>query len=120
MNKVLVTAGAGFLGSRLSDRLLNDGHDVLCVDNFFTGSKQNIADLLSHPYFELMRHAVTFPLYVVVDRILNLARPASPAHYRYDPARTSKTSVHGAINMLDLAKRTRARISQASIGEVKV
>ncbi|WP_114240208.1 UDP-glucuronic acid decarboxylase family protein [Dyella sp. C9] len=118
MNKVLVTGGAGFLGSHLCDRLVRDGHDVLCVDNFFTGSKQNIAHLLSHPYFELMRHDVTFPLYVEVDRIFNFACPASPVHYQYDPVQTTKTSVHGAINMLGLAKRTHARILQASTSEV--
>ncbi|WP_109124334.1 UDP-glucuronic acid decarboxylase family protein [Dyella sp. C11] len=118
MNKVLVTGGAGFLGSHLCDRLLKDGHDVLCVDNFFTGSKQNIAHLLNHPYFELMRHDVTFPLYVEVDRIFNFACPASPVHYQHDPVQTTKTSVHGAINMLGLAKRTRARILQASTSEV--
>jgi len=118
MNKVLVTGGAGFLGSHLCDRLLRDGHDVLCVDNFFTGSKQNIAHLLNHPYFELMRHDVTFPLYVEVDRIFNFACPASPVHYQHDPVQTTKTSVHGAINMLGLAKRTHARILQASTSEV--
>lgn len=118
MNKVLVTGGAGFLGSHLCDRLLADGHDVLCVDNFFTGSKRNVAHLLSHPYFELMRHDVTFPLYVEVDRIFNLACPASPVHYQHDPVQTTKTSVHGAINMLGLAKRVKARILQASTSEV--
>ena len=118
MNKVLVTGGAGFLGSHLCDRLLRDGHDVLCADNFFTGSKQNIAHLLNHPYFELMRHDVTFPLYVEVNRIFNFACPASPVHYQHDPVQTTKTSVHGAINMLGLAKRTHARILQASTSEV--
>jgi UDP-glucuronate decarboxylase len=118
MNRVLVTGGAGFLGSHLCDRLLADGHDVLCVDNFFTGSKQNIAHQLGHPYFELMRHDVTFPLYVEVDRIYNLACPASPVHYQHDPVQTTKTSVHGAINMLGLAKRVKARILQASTSEV--
>ena len=118
MNKVLVTGGAGFLGSHLCDRLLRDGHDVLCVDNFFTGSKQNIAHQLDHPYFEMMRHDVTFPLYVEVDRIFNFACPASPVHYQHDPVQTTKTSVHGAINMLGLAKRTGARILQASTSEV--
>lgn len=118
MNKVLVTGGAGFLGSHLCDRLVNDGHDVLCVDNFFTGSKTNIAHLIGHPYFELMRHDVTFPLYVEVDRIFNLACPASPIHYQHDPVQTTKTSVHGAINMLGLAKRLKARIFQASTSEV--
>src|ERR1700744_40248 len=118
MSRVLVTGGAGFLGSHLCDRLIRDGHDVLCVDNFFTGSKQNIAHLLNHPYFELMRHDVTFPLYVEVNRIFNFACPASPVHYQHDPVQTTKTSVHGAINMLGLAKRTHARILQASTSEV--
>src|SRR5688572_31556947 len=118
MIKTLVTGGAGFLGSHLSERLLRDGHDVLCVDNFFTGSKQNIAHLLDHPRFELMRHDVTFPLYVEVDQIYNLACPASPVHYQHDPVQTTKTSVHGSINMLGLAKRTKARILQASTSEV--
>jgi len=118
MKRILVTGGAGFLGSHLCDRLLHDGHDVLCVDNFFTGSKRNVAHLLTHPYFELMRHDVTFPLYVEVDRIFNLACPASPVHYQHDPVQTTKTSVHGAINMLGLAKRVKARILQASTSEV--
>lgn len=118
MKRVLITGGAGFLGSHLCDRLLKDGHDVLCVDNFFTGSKTNIAHLIGHPYFELMRHDVTFPLYVEVDRIFNLACPASPIHYQHDPVQTTKTSVHGAINMLGLAKRVKARIFQASTSEV--
>ncbi|PWK92409.1 UDP-glucuronic acid decarboxylase family protein [Fulvimonas soli] len=118
MSRVLVTGGAGFLGSHLCDRLLRDGHDVLCVDNFFTGSKRNVAHLLDEPYFELMRHDVTFPLYVEVDRIFNLACPASPVHYQHDPVQTTKTSVHGAINMLGLAKRVKARILQASTSEV--
>ena len=118
MSRVLVTGGAGFLGSHLCDRLIRDGHDVLCVDNFYTGSKQNIVHLLDHRYFELMRHDVTFPLYVEVDRIYNLACPASPVHYQHDPVQTTKTSVHGAINMLGLAKRLRARILQASTSEV--
>jgi len=118
MQKTLVTGGAGFLGSHLCERLLRDGHDVLCVDNFFTGGKQNIAHLLGNPYFELMRHDVTFPLYVEVDRIYNLACPASPIHYQFDPVQTTKTSVHGAINMLGLAKRLKARILQASTSEV--
>jgi UDP-glucuronate decarboxylase len=117
-NKVLVTGGAGFLGSHLCDRLISDGHDILCVDNFFTGSKANIAHLIGHPYFEMMRHDVTFPLYVEVDRIYNLACPASPVHYQFDPVQTTKTSVHGAINMLGLAKRVQARILQASTSEV--
>ncbi len=116
--RVLVTGGAGFLGSHLCDRLVNAGHDVICVDNFFTGSKRNVAHLLGKPNFELMRHDVTFPLYVEVDEIYNLACPASPVHYQYDPVQTTKTSVHGAINMLGLAKRLRARIRQASTSEV--
>ena len=118
MNKILVTGGAGFLGSHLCDRLIAAGNDVVCVDNFFTGSKANIAHLAGNPYFELMRHDVTFPLYVEVDRIFNLACPASPVHYQFDPVQTTKTSVHGAINMLGLAKRTKARILQASTSEV--
>ena len=103
--RILVTGGAGFLGSHLCERLLEEGHDVLCVDNFFTGSKRNIEHLLGHPRFELMRHDMTFPLYVEVDEIYNLACPASPVHYQHDPVQTTKTSVHGAINMLGLAKR---------------
>ena len=118
MKRVLVTGGAGFLGSHLCDRLLADGHDVLCVDNYFTGAKQNIAHLEGNAYFEPMRHDVTFPLYVEVDEIYNLACPASPIHYQHDPVQTTKTSVHGAINMLGLAKRVRARILQASTSEV--
>ena len=114
----LVTGGAGFLGSHLCERLLNDGHDVICLDNFFTGTKDNIAHLLDNPHFELMRHDVTFPLYVEVDQIYNMACPASPIHYQYDPVQTTKTSVHGAINMLGLAKRVNARIFQASTSEV--
>ena len=109
VKRILVTGGAGFLGSHLCERLLARGHDVLCVDNFFTGSKDNIAHLLANPRFELMRHDVTFPLYVEVDEIYNLACPASPVHYQHDPVQTTKTSVHGAINMLGLAKRVRAR-----------
>jgi len=116
--KILVTGGAGFLGSHLCERLVNAGDDVLCVDNFFTGSKANIAHLLQRPNFELMRHDVTFPLYVEVDQIYNLACPASPIHYQHDPVQTTKTSVHGAINMLGLAKRLNARILQASTSEV--
>ncbi len=116
--RILVTGGAGFLGSHLCDRLIGQGHDVLCVDNFFTGSKRNVAHLLDHPRFELMRHDVTFPLYVEVDEIYNLACPASPIHYQHDPVQTTKTSVHGAINMLGLAKRVRAKILQASTSEV--
>jgi len=116
--RVLVTGGAGFLGSHLCERLLNDGCDVLCLDNYFTGSKLNISHLLGNPHFELMRHDVTFPLYVEVDEIYNLACPASPIHYQHDPVQTTKTSVHGAINMLGLAKRLRAKIMQASTSEV--
>ncbi|AWI77224.1 NAD-dependent dehydratase [Parazoarcus communis] len=116
--KILVTGGAGFLGSHLCERLLEAGRDVLCVDNFFTGSKDNIAHLMGNPYFEVMRHDVTFPLYVEVDQIYNLACPASPVHYQHDPVQTTKTSVHGAINMLGLAKRVQARILQASTSEV--
>lgn len=116
--RVLVTGGAGFLGSHLCERLLADGADVLCVDNYFTGTKANIAALQSHPGFEAMRHDVTFPLYVEVDEIYNLACPASPVHYQFDPVQTTKTSVVGAINMLGLAKRTRAKILQASTSEV--
>jgi UDP-glucuronate decarboxylase len=116
--KVLVTGGAGFLGSHLCDRLIARGDDVLCVDNFFTGTKSNVGHLLREPKFELMRHDVTFPLYVEVDRIFNLACPASPVHYQFDPVQTTKTSVHGAINMLGLAKRVKARILQASTSEV--
>jgi UDP-glucuronate decarboxylase len=116
--RILITGGAGFLGSHLSERLLNDGHDVLCVDNFFTGTKDNILHLMGNPHFEHMRHDVTFPLYVEVDEIYNLACPASPIHYQYDPVQTTKTSVHGAINMLGLAKRVKARIMQASTSEV--
>ena len=116
--RILVTGGAGFLGSHLCDRLIKDGHDVLCLDNFFTGNKQNIEHLTIHNSFELMRHDVTFPLYVETDQIYNLACPASPVHYQFDPVQTTKTSVHGAINMLGLAKRTRARIFQASTSEV--
>jgi len=116
--RVMVTGGAGFLGSHLCDRLLGAGHDVLCVDNFYTSTRRNITHLLEHPNFELMRHDVTFPLYVEVDRIYNMACPASPVHYQRDPVQTTKTSVHGAINMLGLAKRTGARILQASTSEV--
>ena len=115
---VLVTGGAGFLGSHLCDRLIAEGHDVLCVDNFFTGSKANIVHLIGHPQFELLRHDVTFPLHVEVDEIYNLACPASPIHYQYDPVQTTKTSVLGAINLLGLAKRLKAKILQASTSEV--
>ena len=116
--RLLVTGGAGFLGSHLCDRLLEDGHEVLCVDNLFTGTKRNIDHLYDHPRFEFIRHDVTFPLYVEVDEIYNLACPASPIHYQHDPVQTTKTSVHGAINMLGLAKRVGARIFQASTSEV--
>ena len=116
--RILVTGGAGFLGSHLCERLLAQGHDVLCVDNFFTGTKDNVAHLLPNPHFELLRHDVTFPLYLEVDEIYNLACPASPIHYQHDPVQTTKTSVHGAINMLGLAKRTKAKILQASTSEV--
>jgi UDP-glucuronate decarboxylase len=116
--RVLVTGGAGFLGSHLCERLLATGHDVLCVDNFFTGTKDNIAHLFGDPHFEVMRHDVTFPLYVEVDQIYNLACPAAPIHYQFDPVQTTKTSVHGAINMLGLAKRVKAKILQASTSEV--
>ncbi len=116
--RVLVTGGAGFLGSHLCERLLEDGCDVLCVDNFYSGTKDNVSHLLAKPHFELMRHDVTFPLYIEVDEIYNLACPASPIHYQRDPVQTTKTSVHGAINMLGLAKRTKARILQASTSEV--
>jgi UDP-glucuronate decarboxylase len=116
--RILVTGGAGFLGSHLCDRLIRDGHDVLCVDNFYTGNKANVSHLLGNQRFELMRHDVTFPLYVEVDRIFNLACPASPVHYQHDPVQTTKTSVHGAINVLGLARRLNARIFQASTSEV--
>jgi UDP-glucuronate decarboxylase len=116
--RILVTGGAGFLGSHLCERLVEAGDDVLCLDNFFTGTRQNIAHLMGQPNFEIMRHDVTFPLYVEVDEIYNLACPASPVHYQFDPVQTTKTSVHGAINMLGLAKRVRARILQASTSEV--
>jgi UDP-glucuronate decarboxylase len=116
--RVLVTGGAGFLGSHLCDRLLEQGHEVLCADNFFTGTKRNLEHLHNHPRFELVRHDITFPLYLEVDEIYNLACPASPVHYQHDPVQTTKTSVHGAINMLGLAKRLRCRILQASTSEV--
>ncbi len=118
MNRILVTGGAGFLGSHLCDRLIRDGMDVLCVDNFYTGSKENISHLLADKNFELMRHDVTFPLYVEVDQVFNLACPASPIHYQSDPVQTTKTSVHGAINLLGLAKRVGAKILQASTSEI--
>jgi UDP-glucuronate decarboxylase len=116
--KILVTGGGGFLGSHLCERLLNEGHEVICLDNFFTGNKQNILELMSNPRFELLRHDVTVPLYIEVDEIYNLACPASPIHYQHDPVQTTKTCVHGAINMLGLAKRTGAKIMQASTSEV--
>ena len=116
--KILVTGGAGFLGSHLCEKLLKYGHDVICADNLFTGSKENILHLMDNPYFEFLRHDITFPLFVEVDEIYNLACPASPIHYQYDPVQTTKTSVHGSINMLGLAKRTKAKILQASTSEV--
>ncbi len=116
--RILITGGAGFLGSHLCERLLADGHEVVCLDNYFTGTKQNIVHLLENPYFEVIRHDVTFPLYIEVDEIYNLACPASPIHYQFDPVQTTKTSVHGAINMLGLAKRVKAKIFQASTSEV--
>jgi UDP-glucuronate decarboxylase len=118
MKRILITGGAGFIGSHLCERLLAAGHEVLCVDNFYTGVRRNVAHLLDNPNFELMRHDVTFPLFVEVDEIYNLACPASPIHYQYDPVQTTKTSVHGAINMLGLAKRRKAKIFQASTSEV--
>lgn len=118
MKQILVTGGAGFIGSHLCERLLKDGNNVICMDNYFTGRKQNVVHLLNNPYFELIRHDVTFPYFVEVDEIYNLACPASPIHYQFDPVSTTKTSVIGAINMLGLAKRTRARILQASTSEV--
>ena len=118
MKRILVTGGAGFIGSHLCERLLEQGHEVLCVDNFYTGARRNVAHLLDNTNFELMRHDVTFPLFVEVDEIYNLACPASPIHYQYDPVQTTKTSVHGAINMLGLAKRRKAKIFQASTSEV--
>jgi UDP-glucuronate decarboxylase len=118
MKRILVTGGAGFLGSHLCERLLSEGNDVLCVDNYFTGRKDNVAHLFVNPHFEIMRHDITFPLYVEVDEIYNLACPASPIHYQFDPVQTTKTSVHGAINMLGMAKRIKAKIFQASTSEV--
>ena len=118
MKRILVSGGAGFLGSHLCEALLKQGHDVVCVDNFYTGRKANIAHLISNPYFELVRHDITFPLYVEVDEIYNLACPASPVHYQFDPVQTTKTCVHGSINMLGLAKRVKAKILQASTSEV--
>jgi UDP-glucuronate decarboxylase len=116
--RVLVTGGAGFIGSHLCERLLNEKHEVICVDNFYTGRRANVAHLLNNPLFEIMRHDITFPLYAEVDEIYNLACPASPIHYQFDPVQTTKTSVHGAINMLGLAKRVKAKILQASTSEV--
>ena len=118
MKRILVTGGAGFLGSHLCERLIASGSDVLCVDNFFTSNKENIKHLLGHPHFELMRHDVTFPLYVEIDEIYNMACPASPLHYQSDPVQTTKTNVHGAINKLGLAKRVKAKILRASTSEV--
>jgi len=118
MKRILVTGGAGFIGSHLCERLIEQGHEVLCVDNFYTGARRNVSHLLPNPNFELLRHDVTFPLFVEIDEIYNLACPASPIHYQYDPVQTTKTSVHGAINMLGLAKRRRAKIFQASTSEV--
>jgi len=118
MKRILVTGGAGFLGSHLCERLVAEGNEVICVDNFYTGTKDNILGLMENPYFELIRHDVTFPLYIEVDEIYNLACPASPVHYQFDPVQTTKTSVHGAINVLGLAKRTKAKIFQASTSEV--
>ena len=118
MKRILITGGAGFIGSHLCEKLLNLGNEVICVDNFFTGTKNNIVHLLDNPYFEIIRHDVTFPLYIEVDEIYNLACPASPIHYQFDPVQTTKTSVHGAINMLGLAKRIKSKILQASTSEV--
>ena len=116
--RILITGGAGFIGSHLCRRLIKEKNDIICLDNYFTGMKDNISELIKHPNFELMRHDVTFPLYVEVDEIYNLACPASPIHYQYDPVQTTKTSVHGAINMLGLAKRIGAKIFQASTSEI--
>ncbi len=116
--RILVTGGAGFLGSHLCERLLEQGHDIICVDNFFTGTRDNVSGLLANPHFEVIRHDITFPLYLEIDEIYNLACPASPIHYQFDPVQTTKTSVHGAINMLGLAKRTKSKVLQASTSEV--
>ncbi len=116
--RILITGGAGFVGSHLCERLLGAGHEVICVDNFYTGRRENVAHLLRDPYFEVMRHDICFPLYVEVDEVYNLACPASPVHYQFDPVQTTKTSVHGSINMLGLAKRVKAKILQASTSEV--
>src|SRR3989304_1506200 len=118
MKKILITGGAGFIGSHLCDKLLNEGHEVICLDNYFTGSKENIVHLLGNPYFEVIRHDITSPFFIEVDEIYNLACPASPVHYQYNPIKTIKTSVMGAINMLGLAKRIKAKILQASTSEV--
>ncbi|UCH81209.1 MAG: SDR family oxidoreductase [Nitrospiraceae bacterium] len=118
MKRILITGGAGFLGSHLSERLLREGHEVICLDNFYTGRRANVVNLISNPMFEILRHDVCFPLYVEVDEIYNLACPASPIHYQFDPVQTTKTSVHGAINMLGLAKRVKAKIFQASTSEI--
>ncbi len=118
MKRILITGGAGFLGSHLCEELQQNGNDIVCVDNFYTGSKQNVAQLIDYPNFDLIRHDITFPLYLEIDEIYNLACPASPIHYQYDPVQTTKTSVHGAINMLGLAKRLNAKIFQASTSEV--
>ena len=118
MKKILVTGGAGFIGSHLCKKLIDSGNDVLCIDNYFTGTKKNISELFDNPYFEMMRHDICFPLYVEVDEIFNLACPASPIHYQHDPVQTTKTSVHGAINMLGLAKRINVKILQASTSEI--
>ncbi|MBI4698239.1 MAG: GDP-mannose 4,6-dehydratase, partial [Nitrospirae bacterium] len=118
MKRILITGGAGFLGSHLCERLLNEGHEVVCVDNFYTGRRSNVSQFLTNPKFEILRHDICFPLYVEVDEIYNLACPASPIHYQFDPVQTTKTSVHGAINILGLAKRVKAKIFQASTSEV--
>src|SRR4030042_252538 len=116
--RIMITGGSGFLGSHLCEKLLNEGHEILCVDNFYSGRRSNIAHLLSHPLFDVLRHDICFPLYAEFDEIYNLACPASPVHYQFDPVQTTKVSVHGAINMLGLAKRLKAKILQASTSEV--